>query len=195
MRAVNKMKSYAGPAVACAVVFLCTTGVAIAGESASSWRPTYDLAMRWLNFGILAFLIVKFSREPLKLFLMGKKEEIAAEINAAEKALEKTTAQQQQTLQAVADRKEKFEEIKARIIRQGEREKNEIIDNARSESHIMLKASKNKIQGRIRQAKSKLREEMVDTAITLAMTRLPEQLTPVDNQKLLDQYIEATTKT
>lgn len=189
MRVVSKTKIYAGPAMA--ILLFLAAGTAMAAESASSWRPTYDLAMRWLNFGILAFLIVKFSREPLKLFLLGKKEDIAKEINAAEKALEKTTAQQQETLQAVANRKAKFEKLKQRIIRQGEREKQKIIDDARSESHVMLESAKSKVQDQIRQAKSKLREEMVDTAITLAIDRLPEQITPDDNQQLLDRYIEA----
>ena len=194
MRAVNKLKTCTGPLVTCLVMLFWTAGVAVAGESGSSWRPTYDLIMRYLNFGILAFLIFKFAREPLKLFLLGKKEEIASEINTAEKALEEATAHQQEIVQQVAARKEKFEDMRARIIRQGENEKRKIIENARSESQIMLESAKDKIKGRIRQAQYKLRGEMVDNAISMAMKRLPEQITPADNQKLLDQYIEVAGK-
>ncbi len=39
---------------------------AMAAEASGDWRSTYDTVMMWINFGILAFVIVKFGREPMK---------------------------------------------------------------------------------------------------------------------------------
>ena len=56
----------------------------LAAENSGGWRPIFDLAMRWINFLILAFLIIKFSRVPIKKFLAGKKQDIADEIGGLE---------------------------------------------------------------------------------------------------------------
>ena len=31
---------------------------AFAAEKTNNWRPTYDLVMRWVNFGIIVFLYI-----------------------------------------------------------------------------------------------------------------------------------------
>ena len=40
-----------------------------AADGTGDWRPVFDLVMRWVNFLILAFLLIKFSRVPIKNFL------------------------------------------------------------------------------------------------------------------------------
>ena len=52
--------------------------IALAGDPA--WRPTYDIAMRWLNFIILVGVIVKYAREPIKDFLKLRKKDVVAQI-------------------------------------------------------------------------------------------------------------------
>ena len=58
----------------------------------------------------------------------------------------------------------------------------------------MLEGAKEKIEGQIRQAQSRIKGEMVDTAIDLAIRRLGEEITAEDNQRLLEQYLEAAGK-
>ena len=53
---------------------------ALAAEETTSWRSVFDLVMRWLNFGIIAFVLVKYSKTPIKNFLLSRREEVALEI-------------------------------------------------------------------------------------------------------------------
>ena len=61
---------------------------ALASEGGGNWRGTYDVVMIWLNFGIFAFLLVKFLKDPLLNFLRGRKDELALEMNQLEEKRE-----------------------------------------------------------------------------------------------------------
>jgi len=163
--------------------------VAFASEGGDNWRHTYDLVMKWLNFGILAFVIYKFGKPPLMNFLYGQKDRLVVEIGE----LEKDKAQINEKLkeiQAVLDKGEAhYAELKERIINQGLKSKNDIIEEAKTQSQIMMEASKQKIGNQILQAKRKFKAELIDSAISLATEKLPNQITEDDNQKFLDNYL------
>ena len=70
------------------VLFLLFPEGVLAEDGPADWRPTYDLALRWANFFILAFLIFKYARKPLVNFFKEKSEDIQKEIRAVEKEKE-----------------------------------------------------------------------------------------------------------
>ena len=71
------------------VLFFLLAGAVevLAAEGGGGWRPTYDIIMKWVNFGILAFIFFKFARRPLKNFLSDKKNEISLQIKKLEDEL------------------------------------------------------------------------------------------------------------
>ena len=79
--------------------------------------------------------------------------------------------------------------LKKRIIAQGEKNKQKIIDEAEQESKILLANAKRKINSRIMEARETLKSELIDTAVALAMERLPEKITDEVNQRLIDAFI------
>ena len=83
----------------------------------------------------------------------------------------------------------RMEMLKERIILQGKRQKQEIIENALAESRIMLKEAKRKIDDQILQAHNAFRVELVDMAVTLAVKKLPAEITSADHQEFFDQYL------
>ena len=67
---------------------LClNTPGAMAADRASDWRPTYDLVMKWVNFGLLAFILVKYLKDPLKEFFFGQKAMVARQIEKLEQEI------------------------------------------------------------------------------------------------------------
>jgi F-type H+-transporting ATPase subunit b len=161
-------------------LFFLSTGVVevLAAEGDGGWRPTYDIIMKWVNFGILAFIFFKFARRPLKNFLSDKKNEISLQI---ETELEENVL--------------RLEELKERIVQTGEKRKLEIIEDARQESRMIIESAKQKMEGRIIQARNRLRAEMIDAATEIALDKLPGLVTEDDNQKLLEQFMtHAITK-
>jgi len=169
------------------LLMLCQT--AWASEGAASWRGTYDIGMKWLNFFILAFIIVKFARTPLKNFLAGQKDKVETEIQALEE--EKSTLQSQVAAAQVAlsDSDARFTELKEKIIRQAEKEKARVIESAKEQSRLMLESAQQRVESRIQHAKEAVMAELVDKAILGALEKLPSIITPEDDQKYVDLFM------
>jgi F-type H+-transporting ATPase subunit b len=157
----------------------------LAADSSGDWRPIFDLVMRWVNFLILAFLLIKFSRAPIKKFLDGKKQEIADAIGELEGAKE--------NILHLENSQERLTELKKKIVAQGEKNKQNIIAEAELESKIMLKSAKQKMDSRIVEARHMLKMELVDSAIALALERLPGKITEEDNRKFIDAFISSAS--
>ena len=56
----------------------------LAADKANNWRLKYNLILMWVNFGILAFIIVKFARTPLKEFIFGQRKNLIRELEQKE---------------------------------------------------------------------------------------------------------------
>ena len=162
---------------------------AFAAEKASSWRPIYDLILRWINFGIIVFLVVKYAKTPLMNFLRGQKEKLAREIKRLDNKKQGISANIEETLKTIDESEVRFAELKERIVRQGEKKKEVIIQTAQKQSKMMLEDGKRRIDTHFIQAKNKFRAELIDRAIDLAMERLPKEITAEDNEKLTIEYL------
>lgn len=177
--------------VAAGILWLLS-GEALAAETGGDWRPTYDLVMRYVNFLILLFLILKYARKPLVNFFKGKSEDVKNDIQKIEEAKQAIENQVKALLKERDRSREKFNLLKERIIAQGQTKKQSIIDDAKQEGRLLVQNAQHKITHQISTARRHLRAEMVDMAVDLAMERLPQQITDQDNQRLLDQYLEST---
>ena len=189
MKRTCKIVRQLGSAIVFSLSFILTATDVLAADNASNWRPVFDLVMMWVNFGIFAFIIVKYSRKPLINFLKGQKEKVDLNINRIEEKKEKISAEVRVAIDTLDENKLRMQKLKERIILQGERRKQEIIDNALLESQIMLEEAKRRIDDQILQAHKAIRAEMVDMAVSLSVKRLPAEITSADNQKFIDQYL------
>ncbi|MCP3953758.1 MAG: hypothetical protein GY697_16295 [Desulfobacterales bacterium] len=164
-----------------------------AAETAT-WRPTYDLVMRWLNFFILVFVIVKFGRRPLANFLKGKQQEIGTEIERIQKEKEEILQAAAAARQQLDKSARRLEQLKQRIIDRGEKKKLEILAEARQESRHIMESTRHKVAGTVLQAKNKIREEMIDIATAIALEKLPAEITAQDNEKLFEQFLTSANR-
>ena len=172
-------------------LFILSTGAVevLAAEGGGGWRPTYDIIMKWVNFGILAFIFFKFARRPLKNFLSDKKNEISLQIKNLEDEKDRLLQRVREAETELEENVVRLEGLKNRIVQTGERRKLEIIEDARQESRMIIESSKQKMEGRIIQARDRLRAEMVDAAAEMALDKLPGLVTEDDNRKLLEQFM------
>jgi F-type H+-transporting ATPase subunit b len=155
------------------------------------WRPTYDVAMRWVNFIILVAVIVKYAREPLKDFLKLQKSDIVSEIGELETEKARIISEIKSVKKKGAENRIRFQELKDRLIAQGETRKQQIVEQARQQSQIMLEETRRKMDNRITQAKAGLKMELLDMAIDQATIKLPDIMTAGDTQQLLDDYMRS----
>jgi F-type H+-transporting ATPase subunit b len=166
-----------------------------AAEGSSHWRPVYDLIMRWINFGIIVFVVYKYGRKPFMNFLRGRKEQVAGEIEELETRKNEMVARINRTQKDIEESDVRFAELKERIIRQGETKKAEIIEFAQKHGKSMIEDAKRRIDTHILQAKNAFRSELIDRAVDVALERLPGQITPEDNEKFTREFLDgASTK-
>jgi len=173
------------------VLLLCSTD-ALAAETTNNWRPTFDLVMRWVNFVIIVFVLVKFGRKPIKDFLSNRREEIDQQIKKYEQQKEAAAEKIEEANKLIKNNIARFEKLKKRILEDGEKKKQQIIEDARQESMILLTGTRQKIENQIVEARNLIRSELIESAIALAQQRLPEEITAVDEQKLIDNFMEST---
>ena len=195
MKSFKKAAQLSGYILTCLAMLHLAAFEVPAAETSGDWRPVFDLAMRWVNFLILAFLLIKFSRAPLKKFFDDKKQEIADEIGELETEKEEMLRRIDESKKQLENSQERLEALKQRIIAQGEKNRQKIIEEAEQESKMMLKSAQQKMDSRIIEARQALKMEIVDTAIAIATDILPERITQEDNQKFIDAFMSsAATK-
>ena len=162
---------------------------AFAAEKTTKWRPAYDLILRWINFGIMAFLFYKYAKTPIMNFLRGQKEKLAEEIKKLEDKKEDMVNKVKEIQKVLDESEARFADLKERIIQQGDRKKQEIIESAKDHSRIMLQGANRKIDSYILSSKNTFKAELIDAAIELARERLPKEITDEDNERFIVQYL------
>ncbi|MEW6672765.1 MAG: hypothetical protein AB1427_13755 [Thermodesulfobacteriota bacterium] len=186
-----------------AIIFLAAAGImsilmvaqpAAAADSPDNWRKTYDQILMWINFGIFVFLIIKFCRIPLKKFVAGKQQELERKISRLEEEKNEADKKIQNILRAVDESQVEFDDLKRKIIEQGERKKQAIIDDAMRMGRVMMDGAQHRVENQIHRARKKLRDELVDAAVDLALVKLPEIVTVDDDRKLIQGYIAGAAR-
>jgi len=164
-----------------------------AAEKTTKWRPTYDLILRWINFGIIAFIFYKYAKTPLMNFLRGQKEKLAEEIKKLEDKKEDIANKVKETQKSLDASEVRFADLKERIIQQGDRKKQEIIESAKSHSRIILEGANQKIDSYLLASKNTFKAELIDAAIELTKERLPKEITDEDNERFIVQYLSSAS--
>ena len=170
---------------------LCCVANAWAADGYQFTRESYDLMMRWLNFIILATLIIKYARRPIANFLSEKKKEVATSIEnleARKKAVQDKLEEGRRQLTASEGR---LASIKERIIAEGENRKAQIIADSQKESRIMLETAQLRISHQIRETQARLKSELIDSATQMTIAKLPGILTAADHDRLIRQWMDA----
>jgi len=157
--------------------------------SGPSWRPIYDEVMLWINFFILVFVLVKYGKKPLTNFLQGRKDEVADEIHLLQKQKNAIEAKIKKTQSMIKDSSVRFDQIKSRIMEDGERAKQKIIEDAKAQSKNIIEVEKLKADNQITQAKDMFISELVDKASALALKKLPSEINDSDHNKLLNVFL------
>jgi len=193
------MKGIKKIAKICYFILAVVIGILLLGTEASAannsddWRPAFDLVMRWLNFGIIVFILVKYARTPIKDFLLSRREEVAREIEMVEEKKEAANKKIQDAARMLDESEVRFARVKERIIQEGETKKQKLIEGAKQESKILLESAMKKIDNQLLDAQKAFKSELVDTAISLAMKRLPDEITTEDNQNFTNQFMASAS--
>ncbi len=162
---------------------------ALSAETSGGWRPLYDEILLWFNFGIIVFIFIRYAKTPLMNFLRGRKEKLKQEIEGLEEKKEAAADKIKEIYKVLDESEDRFTVIKARIVERGEKKKQAIIAAGQQQSKMMLKDAKRRIENYFSQAQDKLKADLIDAAIDMALERLPQEISDTDNQKFVNEYL------
>jgi F-type H+-transporting ATPase subunit b len=177
--------------------WMVLAGVALAAEAGGEHggitpEKVRDLIFRTMNFvvfaGILIFLLTK--KLPVKNFFAERSAEIAQSLQALEdkkagasQALEEAEAR----LAEVAVEREK---IIQQFMEEGQVEKAKIIQKAEMVAARIKEMAALSIAQETKKAAQELKVEVATTATQLAEELIKKKMTPTDQQRLVDEYLE-----
>lgn len=174
------------------LIFASSGGEGAGGHEAatgeSSARIT-DLILRAVNFGIFFVVLFILLRKPLKQGMAGRREGIQKELDELE---QKKRAAQQELAQfeaRIAGMKEEREALLRDFIRDGEREKQKILDGAQKTAARIVEQAQLTIQQEIQKANQALREEVAEKAVKMAEDLLRKNITDTDQKVLIGEYL------
>ena len=166
---------------------------ALAADTGGDWRSTYDVVMMWVNFVILVALLVKFLRKPVGRFLTSQRDAIKKSFDDLETEKARIKDDIQALRQSVETRRQKAEERHRRIVKQAREERRAIIETAREDAQRRLTKARQQIDARHREACTRLRNEIIDAAVAKAMSELPRQVTPEEEQAWVKVFLQSIT--
>ena len=149
-----------------------------------------DLFWRTVNFAALLIILIKFLAKPIGSALSGRRQQVINELetlqakrNAAERSYKEFEAR-------LAGMEKEMEGIVQRAIAQAKVEKVKILADAEKAAEDIKRQAEAAIQAEIVEAKRVLRNEIADQAAVMAEELIKKNLTPADQVKITEQYLD-----
>ena len=174
--------------VAGAVLVALTPGVAWAEDGG---LPVNDLVEALFNFALFVFLMYYFAKKPIVTFFRERSQRIGHDMEEAGRLREEAQA----LLEDYSGRLEQFDRERDEILdgyrREGERERDAIIEAANAVAIRMKQEARTAIQYEIKSARDRLTGRIVEEAVSLAHKRVQEKIDAAGHSRLVDEYITA----
>lgn len=172
------------------LAFLISQPLFAGAEGAGrNWRPTYDAVMMCVNFVILVLILVKLLKNPIKNFFQSQRDSISQEIEHLTHQKEKTRAELDEVQKRVTAGDAHIQEVRKRLVEEGESIKEKIIENARQQSEYMLAAAQKNISNQFLEARKAFRTELIELAVSSASDKLVNEIENNDHKKLVNQFL------
>ena len=171
-------------------LLVSTVALASGGGGGEHGGSAVEWVYRFLNFGVLVFILVKFAGKPLKDFLAQRKELIEKSIKEAQEAKELAKKALAEVEERLKLKDKEVEEIIASAKASGEREKTRLIEESEKLKIKILEQAKNNIAFEVKKAKEVIKAEAVEAAMQLAEEKLKGKLTRQDQDRLMQESIK-----
>lgn len=152
-------------------------------------RQTYDLVMRVVNFAILAYIIYRYGKDPLKDFLASKRASVVLSFEQIDEQKEEIARQHEEQNTLLAQMDQKIDSIRNYYHRLAQDEKEKIMARANATRDHILKDGQERADREFEKGKAEFRKDVVELAIQLAEQRIRQEITTTDNENLVQDYL------
>ena len=190
----NKKWSKAGIVLLTVVSVLAWTGVLYAASDAHGGgippEKWWDLGWRTMNFAGLVIILVWALKKPIASGLKGRRETIKGqfeELEARKADAEQVYKEYEAKLAKIDD---EVNSIIEAAFKQGESEKQRIIEDAERAAGDIKRQAEMAIQHELAQATTRLRSEIAEQAVMVAEELIRKNLKSKDQDKMVEDYLE-----
>ena len=161
-----------------------------AQEGQSGFKAIWMQSWRVLNFLILAYFLVRLLKEPLTRFFQESARGIREHLQGTEEACIEAERQLEEVERRLESLDEEIRELQLFIAEQGDRDRDKIIANAKATAEHMLEKAKLEAGYRVRQARRRLRREVIEEAVRMSEENIRTAIDGGDQQRLIDEYLQ-----
>lgn len=182
------------PSLLAGGLVLAMTGMALAsggeGHHVDSGVLLKDFLYRCLNFAVTFGLLAYFVTKPLRNGMAARREGIEKSLAEAKQAKQEAEARFAEYDRKLAKAAGEIEAIHAEIRREGELEQEKILANAREMAEKIKAEAKKSAAQEVARARVELQREATRMAIAIAEDLLAKNVTPQDQDRLVDEYMQ-----
>ena len=165
-----------------------------AAEGGHAAGPSMALVFWGINFLILLIGLLYFLRKPVKEFFAARSTLIRTNIDQARDLkgnAEKKYLEYEARLKSI---EKEMQDMVASLKKDGELEQRRIVETATQQVASVKSNSERILQQELRKAKEELKKEAVALASELAEDLIRSNLTPDDQGRLVEQYLQKMEK-
>jgi len=149
-----------------------------------------DLFWRTVNFIALLIILIKFGAKPIGNALAGRQQQVKDELENLQAKRDVAERSYKEFESRLAGMEKEMEVVVERAIAQAETEKTKILEDAEKAAEDIKRQAEAAVQAEIVEAKRSLRDEVADQAAAMAEELIVKNLTPDDQVKITEQYLD-----
>lgn len=175
-----------------AVVLLGLQDVAAAaeaGEHGGGHLNWSDFLFRVMNFTIMIAILIKLLKKPVSKYFASRREDIQkmlADLETKKQEAEQKCAEYKAKLAAL---EEETQQIVSEYVREGESERQKILDAAERQAQYIREQADLSIQQEIKAAKDSLQKEVSELSVTAAEDLLRNNMQSEDQERLVRDFM------
>ncbi|HHO48332.1 MAG TPA: ATPase [Desulfobacteraceae bacterium] len=149
-----------------------------------------DLFWRTVNFIALLVILIKFLAKPIGNAIAGRQQQVVDELKTLQAKRDAAERSYKEFESRLAGMEKEMEVVVQRAIAQAENEKAKILQDAEKAAEDFKRQAEAAIQAEIVEAKRALRDDIADQAAAMAEELIIKNLTPEDQVKITEQYLD-----
>ncbi|HXY54103.1 MAG TPA: ATP synthase F0 subunit B [Nitrospirota bacterium] len=170
---------------------ILASGIAMAAEEGPAEQTTFlgDWLPRLVNFGIIAAIVIYFTRKPIRDFFKNRSVEIAKAMQESKEARERAIAALEAMERKIKDVEAETNKLIAEAQSRGEKDRQAIIEEGKKVVADIQAQVKQGIDIEVQKAKNELAVEASLLSIDLAEGRIKEKISSQDHERIVKEYI------
>lgn len=172
-------------------LFLLVPGPAGAAEGhGGTWLGLPVWVWLWLNFFLFWGLLIRLLRPPLERFFTERRNAISSSMQDAQRQRREAEDLRSSLSQKIDAIRREIDELDTRARAEGERERREIVEQARLEQDRLLERTREELARGVQLARADLTRHTAKLATRLAEERLATEIDADGRRRLFDESLE-----